>query len=159
MRQKFEHQYFIGQKRIEDTQVNLKCRDAFPKLILALKELYSNPEYNEKVFKILEEKIIKNKKKTGRHGMNLWQIFVLAQTRLCLNIGYDRLHDLANNHTTFRQIMGIETDYSLKKIEVQYQNIIDNVTLLDDITLNQINDIIVEMGHNVFKKKQRMSCT
>ncbi len=42
MRKRFEQQYSIGQKRIEDTEINLKSRDALPKLIAALKELYTN---------------------------------------------------------------------------------------------------------------------
>lgn len=154
MRKRFELQYSIGQKRIEDTVIDLKCRDAFPKLLLALKELFINSEYNEQVFRILEDKIQKGKAKTGRTGMELWQIFVLAQARLCLNASYDRLHDLANNHSTFRQIMGIETDYSFKKITIEYQNIIDNVNLLDAQTLKKINETIVKMGHHVFKKKE-----
>jgi hypothetical protein len=153
MRKKFEPQYAIGQKKIEDTIVNLKCRDALPKLILALKTLFCNAEYNDKLFSILEDKILGNKKQTGRAGMDLWQIFVLAQTRLCLNISYDRLFHMANYDTLFRQILGIETDWGFKKIEYEYQNIIDNVNLLDESTLLKINDLIVEMGHNVFKKK------
>lgn len=155
MRKRFEQQYFIGQKRIEDVTVDIKCRDAFPKLILSLKLLYTTHEYNEQLFSILEDKVFKGKAKTGRSGMDLWKIFVLAQARLCLNASYDRLHDLANNHSTFRQIMGIETDYSFKKITIEYQNIIDNVTLLDDATLKDINEIIVRMGHDVFKKKDQ----
>lgn len=154
MRKRFELQYSIGQKRIEDISIDLKCRDAFPKLILALKRLYTTPEYNEQVFSILEGKVLKGKAKTGRAGMDLWCIFVLAQARLCLNASYDRLHDLANNHSTFRQIMGIETDHSFKKVTIEYQNIIDNVALLDDITLKEINDHIIRMGHDVFKKKE-----
>lgn len=154
MRKRFEQQYTIGQKLIEDVEVNLKCRDAFPKLIIALKKLYVTPEYNERLFLILEEKILKGKSKTGRTGMDLWVLFVMAQARLCLNISYDRLQDLANNHGTFRQIMGIETDYGFAKKTFEYQNIIDNVTLLDDATLVKINDLIVEMGHETFKKKE-----
>ena len=158
MRKRFELQYSIGQKRIEDVKVDNKCRDAFPKLIAGLKKLYITPEYNIKVFNVLEDKLLKGKSKTGRPGMNLWTLFVLAQARLCLNISYDRLHDLANNHSTFRQIMGIETDYSIKKVTVEYQNILDNVSLLDDASLIKINDIIVSMGREVFKKKKRKPC-
>lgn len=154
MRKRFEQQYFIGQKRIEDINVDLKSRDAFPKLIIALKKLYTTPEYNEELFTILEDKIVKGKAKTGRVGMDLWVLFVLAQARLCLNISYDRLHDLANNHSTFRQIMGIETDPTFNKILFEYQNIIDNVSLLDDATIMKINDIIIRMGHDTFKKKE-----
>jgi len=154
MRKKFEAQYSIGVKRIEDTQVNLKSRDAFPKLVLALKELYINQQYKDKLFSILEEKIIKGKKATGRPGMNLWQIFVLAQTRLALNISYDRLHHMSNYDKLFRQILGIEAEIGFTPIEVEYQTIIDNISLLDLATLKQINDLIVEMGHHVFKKKE-----
>lgn len=154
MRKRFEQQYVIGQKRIEDVIVDLKCRDAFPKLVLALKKLYTTPEYNEHIFNVLEDRIIKGKKKTGRTGMDLWILFVLAQTRLCLNISYDRLYHMANYDTLFRQIMGIETDHIFDKITIEYQNIIDNVSLLDDATLVKINEIIVKMGHETFKKKE-----
>jgi len=157
MRKRFELQYSIGQKRIEDVTVDQKSRDAFPKLIIALKKLYVTPEINDKVFSILEGKLLKGKAKTGRTGMDLWTLFVLAQARLCLNISYDRLHDLANNHSTFRQIMGIETDYTVKKVTIAYQNIIDNVSLLDDVSMQKINDVIVAMGHEVFKKKELVS--
>ena len=154
MRKRFERQYSLGELRIEDTEVNLKSRDAFPKLILALKEIYTNDKYNDLLFSTLEDRVMNNKKMTGRSGMDLWQIFVFAQTRLTLNITYDRLHDLANNHSTLRQILGIEKTWGHKRIEIGYQNIVDNVKLLDDETLKKINDIIVEMGHNVFKKKE-----
>jgi len=154
MRKRFEQQYSLGGLKIEDTEVNLKSRDAFAKLILALKEIYTNIQYNNQIFNVLEDSIIGNKKKTGRSGMNLWQIFVLAQTRLALNISYDRLHDLANNHHTLRQILGIERTWEQKRIEIEYQNIVDNVKLLNDETLKQINEIIVKMGHDTFKKKE-----
>ncbi len=154
MRKRFELQYSIGQKRIEDTTVDPKSRDAFPKLIRGLKELYVKPEYNDKVFNILEDLLVKGKSQTGRPGMDLWVLFVLAQARLCLNISYDRLHDYANNHCTFRQVMGIETDFTVDKQMIEYQSIIDNVSLLDDVTLQKINDVIVDMGHGAFKKKE-----
>jgi len=86
--------------------------------------------------------------------MDLWQIYVFAHTRLCLNISYDYLHHMANYDTLFRQILGIETDYGFEKLEVEYQNIIDNVNLLDEATLLKINALVVEMGHGVFKKKE-----
>jgi hypothetical protein len=50
------------------------------------------------------------KKQTGRNGLNLWQIFVLAQFRLALNIDYDRLHHIANYDSQLRQLLGIETE-------------------------------------------------
>jgi hypothetical protein len=38
--------------------------------------------------------------------------------------------------------------------DISLQTIKDNVTLLDDETLKGINDVIVKMGHGLFKKKE-----
>jgi len=154
MRIRFEPQYSLGILKIEDTSVNPKSRDSFDKLILALLKIYTTDTYKNKLFKVLEEKILANKKETGRKGMNLWQIFVLAQVRLALNISYDRLHNEVNNHHSLRQLLGIETTFDKPRIEWEYQNIVDNVKLLDEATLLKINEIIVEMGHETFKKKE-----
>lgn len=154
MRKRFEQQYSLGIIKIEDTKIDLQSRTAFTKLLLALKRLYITPEYNNQIFNMLDKAIILPKKKTGRKGMNLWQIFVLAQTRMTKNISYDELHELANNHKSLRQILGIETTWEFENIELKYQNIVDNVKLIDDSTLIEINNIIVEMGHDVFKKKE-----
>jgi hypothetical protein len=123
-------------------------------LVIALKTIYTTPEYNEQIYTLLENKIMAGKKKTGRPGMNLWQIFVLAQVRLCLNIDYDRLHWMANFDLLIRQLMGVETDFGYKKTEIGYQNILDNVTLLDEETMKKLNEVIVTFGHEVFKKKE-----
>src|SRR5690554_5305202 len=156
MRKRFEQQLSFGQISISQVQVNLKSRSAFTKLILALQHLFVTPEYNEKIFRVLEDKILKGKQKTGRPGMDLWIIFVLAQTRLCMDLNYDDLHHMANNDKLLRQVMGIEFDnyYGITPIEFEYQNILDNVSLLDDETVRDLNQIVVEMGHDVFKKKE-----
>lgn len=123
-------------------------------LLKALQALYMDPKLNSMICRILSQKLCKTKKATGRKGMSLWELFVMSQVRLCLNISYDRLHYLANNDRLMRQIMGVEpTDFSSGK-QYEYQNIYDNVGLLDDGTVKQINDVIVEFGHGVFKKKE-----
>ena len=71
MRKRFEQQLQIGQIPISQIVVNPKYRSGFPKLVLALKLLFLTPEYNEKVFNILEDKILKGKQNTGRPGMDL----------------------------------------------------------------------------------------
>jgi len=155
MRKRFEQQIEIGQLLIKDTRIPIKFHDSMTELMAALKEIFVTPKYNEQVFAILEEAIITGKKQTGRHGMDLWQLFVLSQVRLCLNIGYNRLHYVANYDKLLRQIMGIEKGSQFAPIEVEYQNIYDNVTLLNDATVRQLNDVIVEFGHEVFKKKEQ----
>ena len=154
MRKRFEQQLVLGQRPIEETPISPKCKDDTEELLAALKAIYCNKEYNEKIFKALESHLLSGKKKTGRNGMDLWQVFVLAQLRLCLNIDYDRLHNLANNHFTVRWLMGIETEYGFKRVEFEYQNIYDNVTMLSDELIKELNNIVLEFGHNeVFKKK------
>lgn len=97
--------------------------------------------------------------------MDLWQILVLAQVRLCKNTTYDELHYMANQDRLLRQLLGIEIDYSfkehssLKQTEITYQKIIDNVSLLDDQSVRELNKIIIDFGHEVFKKKKRKHYT
>jgi hypothetical protein len=155
MRKRFEQQMTIGRLPIGETEIPTKKRSgALPKLCAALKEIFITPKWNEKVFEILEAKITADKQQTGRPGMDLWQIFVLSQVRLCQNISYDELHHIANNDHLIRQIMGIESGFGYERQELEYQNIIDNVSLLDDETVRELNQVIIEFGHEVFKKKE-----
>ena len=155
MRKRFEQQLVLGQLAIEDTPINPKSRHAMTDLLAALKAIYCNKTYNERVFVLLENHISSNKKKTGRKGMDLWIIFVLSQLRLCLNASYETVHDLANNHRSLRQLMGVEYDFGYPRIEFEYQNIYDNVSLLSDELLSELNGVIVDFGHKqVFKKKE-----
>jgi len=145
----------LGSLPINETRITTKKRSgALPGLCAALKEIFITSEWNERVFEILETNIMAGKKRTGRPGMDLWQIFVLSQVRLCQNISYDDLHDLANHHSLIRQIMGVERGFGYERHEIEYQNIVDNVSLLDDETVRELNQVIVEFGHEVFKKKE-----
>jgi len=158
MRKRFEQQMELGVKLIEETPVRSKSRDDIPALTKVLLTIYTTPSYNEKIFSILEEKILSGKKATGRPGLTLWQIFVLAQFRLALDIDYDRLDEMVCYHSGLRQLLGIanDTDFGSDKfIDFSYDRIVTNVRLLDDQILKQINDVIVEFSHKaVFKKKE-----
>ena len=155
MRKRFEQQLSIGQFPISETKINSKSKNSLDELLAALKAIYCTKEYNERIFSLLEKHINAKKKKTGRSGMDLWCIFVLAQVRLCLNLSYDVLHNLANNHITLRQILGIEKSFGYDRVEFSYQNIYDNITMLSDELVAEINVIVLEFGHKeVFKKKE-----
>lgn len=131
-----------------------KTRDAQPKIAHALLKIYNTAEFNDPIFVLLEEFIIGEKKKTGRKGMNLWQIFVLSQFKLGLNLTYERLHTMSNTDKMLRQLLGIEAMSGIEQEEICYQTIWDNINLLDEALLAKINDVIVKFGHNeVFKKK------
>jgi len=150
MRKRFEQQMELGVKPISETPVRSKSRDDIPALIKSLLTIYTTPSYNEQIFSILEEKILSGKKATGRPGLTLWQIFVLAQFRLALDIDYDRLDDMVSSHSGLRQLLGIanDTDFGSEKfIDFSYDRIVDNLRLLDDSTLKQLNAVIVEFGH------------
>jgi len=56
--------------------------------------------------------------------------------------------------------MGVEKGFGYERYEFEYQNIVDNVSLLDDETVRELNQVIVEFGHEVFKKKEAaaLSC-
>ena len=157
MRNRFTQQLTIGILPIEKTRISLKLKDSLTELLAALLEIYRTPEYNEKIFSILEGYLLKGKKKTGRKGMTLWQLFVLGQVRLCENIGYSKLHALANNHLTLRALLGMGSDHGVfTRLELEYQNIYDNVSLLSEEILQEINQVILDFGHKqVLKKKEK----
>ena len=129
-----------------------KSRDDTPQVLRGLQYIYSNLDLREEVFKILEDNIAPKKdKKNGRPGMELWKIFVLAVVRVNLNIDYDRLHDLANNHNVMRQMMGHASLFDRTYYELQ--TIKDNVPLLTPEILDKINQVVVKAGHKLLKKK------
>jgi hypothetical protein len=152
MRKRFEAQLTLGSTPIADIQIPIKCRDEFPALLRALQHIYNNKDLSEKVFSILESAICPDNK-TGRPGMDLWSIFVLASARLCLNTDYDRLHYLANYDSLFRQMLGVQ-DGIVRGRDFDSQTIKDNVKLLDDDTLRQLNHVVVQCGHGIVKKKE-----
>jgi hypothetical protein len=155
MRQRFELQMKIGQTPISAIYIRPKSKNALEQLIAALKELYCNRAYNEKIFSIIEKYLPDVDRNNGRPGMNLWTIFVLGQVRLCLNETYDMVHHLANNDLLLRKLLGISDTFGEESVTFEYQHIYDNVSKLSEAMLKEINDVIVEFGHKeVFKKKE-----
>src|SRR3989304_7979903 len=146
MRKRFEQQHKLGIIPISEVQLPIKSQDELPPILRALQHTYVTPELNEEVFRILEERVQKGKKKTGRYGMELWHILVLSVVRMGLDANYDRLEGFANHHSLIRQIMGVETGVGKGKI-FSMQSIKDNVSLLDAETINKINDLVVKEGH------------
>ena len=152
MRKRFEAQLTLGSTPIEHVQIPTKYRDEFPPFLQAMQYIYSNKDVSEQVFTLLES-VICIKQSTGRTGMDLWTLFVLAEARLCLNIDHDRLHYLSNNDNLLRQILGVH-DGIVRGREFDRQTIIDNVSLLNDDVLREINHLVVQCGHKVLKKKE-----
>lgn len=156
MRQRFEQQISIGGIAIKDVQFPLKSRDELPPTLKALQYIFITPELNEKIFTLLEAKICAGKKKTGRTGMDLWHILVLAVVRHATGTNWDTLETWSNYHSLVRQLMGVHSkfDDEGKGITFGYQSIIDNVSLIDEELLHDMNQIVVNAGHLLVKKKR-----
>ena len=62
---------------------------------------------------------MRGKKRTGRQGMTLWEILVLATVRLARDVDYDALHYMSNSDINIRGLLGIckfgtNKEYSLQ---------------------------------------------
>ena len=157
MRKRFEQKLTFRTRPIADVNLNFKSRDELPPILMALQYIFVTPELNERVFEILERDVFPaNKKNVGRKGMDLWHILVLGVVRHAMGTNWDKLHYMANSDEYIRSIMGVyQTAFADgEKIEFNYQTILDNVSHLNEDTLLEINQVIVEAGYSILKKKE-----
>ncbi len=156
MRQRFQQQTTLGITPISEVKFPLRSRDELPAVLMALQHIFVTPDLNEKVFSLLEKKVVRDKKKTGRKGMDLWHILVLAVIRHTLDTNWDRLEHNANYDILLRKILGVHVEkFGIEETEFAYQTIVDNVSLINDDLLHQINLLVTEHGHNLLKKKTK----
>lgn len=160
MREKFEKNPDLFTLPISSAKFPNNCRDEAPKLLKGLQEIFMNEELNASIFSLLSNRINPKQEelvKSGRKGMGLWEILVLGVMRQGLNANYDRMHYYANTDTVMRTVMGIETDDRLNKKEYGLTTIKDNLALLDEQTIDEINDLVINHGHKLLKKKKKHS--
>ena len=155
MRKRFEQQNTLDADLIPEIEFDLKSRHQLPQLLAGLQYIFITPDLNEAVFEVLEKKILGDKKRTGRLGMSLWEILVLGAVRLNMDYDYDAVHDLANHHEKVRGIMGVQTRkvFDSGKRYV-LQTLKDNVSLLDELTLQEISELVVKAGHKLKKNEK-----
>lgn len=152
MRDVKKSQLHFGEVNIADIEIDPRSRDDIPAVLKGLQYIYTNDAARKKVFSTLEATLDPSvSTEVGRPGMALWKIFVLATLKLGLNCDFDRLQELANQHNTVRQMLG-HSDWE-DTTRYKMQTIIDNVSKLKPAVLADINQIIVESGHEVAKKK------
>jgi hypothetical protein len=145
-------QMMLGEIAIKDIKLDAKSRDDVPQILKGLQYIYVNEEIRKKVFALLEKLIPENiSKNNGRPGMQLWRIFVLGVLRLNLDWDYDRLHDRVNNHKTIRAMLGHP---EFDEYYYQLQTIEDNIKLFTPEILDKINQVVIEAGHGLIKKKK-----
>ena len=63
MRQRFEQQLSLGILSITEVVLPLKSRDELPPVLRTLQYIFTTPSLNEKVFRLIEEKYAKGKRK------------------------------------------------------------------------------------------------
>ena len=157
----------LGSLNIANIEIDIKSRDDIPAILLGLQFIYTTPEIRDRVFEVLSQvqadsKIDPSKKArtdTGRPGMDQWNILVLGVLRLGLNTDYDRIHDLANHHLLIRQMLGHASESLAEQgdpTKYSLQAIKDNLRLFTPEIFDQINQIVVEAGHALVKKSQKM---
>ena len=149
MRKEFEVQYELGCERIEEISIPEKSRDELPPVLRALQFIFTTPSISKQVFEILNDKILSNVKKTGCYGMTLWEILVFACVRLTLDSDYDRLHYTSNYDSLVRSLLGISKFAGSQK-EYSLQALKDNIALLDEETIEKINELVVNESHKRF---------
>lgn len=148
MRQSFSSQQRFDSRGVLGAQLNLECRDEIIPILAALQHVYSEPGTRDAILALVAEDVNQDSRNdVGREGLDYWQILVLAAVRLGCNLDYDKLQDLAEQHRTLRDILGIgewsaETDFSWRRIR-------DNVCLLKPATIESINHRIVAAGHHL----------
>ena len=151
MRQRFEVQLALGAVPIERVPIPTRTRDELPPTLAALQWVFTTPEVSREVFELLEDQLLCNDRSTGRPGMDLWQILVLAVVRLTLDLNYDRLHHVANYDSLVRQLLGqpaFDTTLQFKLSTLK-----ENVALLSEELLEEINAVIARYSGQVIKKK------
>ena len=152
MRKRFAAQIDLGQTPIEKVAIPANSRDELPPVLAGLQWIFANPEINEEIFALLEEKVVGDKnKETGRPGMDLWQLLVLGVVRLALDCDYDRLEHIANYDLLVRAMMGLPDFCGQKRFH--HKTISDNVCHVDAELLEKINEIVVKHGRAAIQKK------
>jgi len=152
MRKVIDLQMEFWKKDIANIEFDLQSRDEIPKLLMGLQYIYRTAPIREKVFEVLKQIVPKKGHETGRPGMDLWKILVLGTLRLNCRMDYDKVQEMANNHTRLREMLGhCKTDF-----DCQYalQTIRDNIALLTPPILDEINQIVVKAGHSIITAKK-----
>src|ERR1700758_4925036 len=93
---------------ISEVKLNLNCRDEIIPILRAMQHVYGDAERRPELLSVVGKDVNKGtSRKRGRRGMTYWEITVLAAARLGCNLDYDKLQDLAENHRSLQQIMGL----------------------------------------------------
>lgn len=151
MRKSFARQQRFDCGTVEQIELNLQCRDEIIPILAALQHIYSQSPVRKEILALVAADVNRaSRPDWGREGLDYWQILVLASVRLGCNLDYDKLQDLAEQHRTLRQMMGlgewgVDPAFSWRRIQ-------DNLCLLRPETIERISHLIVSAGHRLAPK-------
>jgi IS5 family transposase len=147
MRKMIEPQRTLGTVSMSSISFDIHCRHEIVPILMALQHLYSRPVAMGEICALIRNDIVGDRnEELGCSGMSYWEILVLASARLGCDLDYDALHDLANNHTTLRDIMRISRydDERFPRATIH-----DNISKLSAETLTKISNIVVDEAHTL----------
>ena len=148
MRKAFDRQKRLDCSAVHEVRLNPECRDEIVPILRALKHIYSQPKLREEILRAIARDVNRTtSRRRGRAGMDYWQILVLAAVRLGCNLDYDKLQDLAEQHRTLRQMMGIG-DWD-EQTTFDWRRIRDNIAKIRPETIERINQLVVAAGHDL----------
>jgi IS5 family transposase len=136
---------------VDQVQLNTQCRHEIVPYLRSLQHIYGNRKLCKELLDLVAKDVNgESSADLGREGMTYWQILVLAAARRELNLDYDALQDLAENHRNLRCIMELgDWEGDEKQPDFNWERIRDNVCLVRPKTLEQINHLIVSEGHRL----------
>lgn len=148
MRKDFARQRRMDCRIVTGIELNLQCRDEMIPILAALKHIYSQAAVRDEILALVAADVNRcSRRDRGRRGLDYWQIVVLAAVRLGCNFDYDKLQDLAEQHRTLRQMMGLG-DWD-DGPAFGWRRIRDTLCLLRPETIERINHLIVAAGHHL----------
>lgn len=148
MRQAYNARPTLDCTPVLEVELNTSCRDEIIPILKALQHLYGNAVLLRNILALVGKDVNRStSRKKGRRGLDYWQIVVLAAVRLGCNLDYDKLQDLAEQHRTLRQLMGIGNWD--EHVRFDWRQIRDNICRLRPETIKKINNAIVGAGHHL----------
>jgi len=152
MRMAFNPQLQLDCPAVTEVPLNTNCRDETIPILHALQHVFAQPTLREQLLRLVQQDVNPDSSpELGRAGMHYWQILVLAVVRLGLNLNYDRLQDMVENHRALRHILGLgDWDFlGQSPCGFDWRRIRDNLCMLRPETLQHINQLVVAEGHRL----------
>ena len=148
MRIAFDPQRRFDCPPVLEVRLNTSCRDEIIPILKGLQHIYSQTELRDELLDAVAQDVNgTSSADLGRPGMTYWSILVLGAVRLGCNFDYDRLQNLAEEHRSLRQVMGIGGWCDDQTFD--WRCLRDNICLLSPDTIERVNHLIVAEGHRL----------